>query len=94
MADPYPTCWLNGAYLPLAEARVSPLDRGFLFADGAYEVVPVHRGRPFRMRHHLERFDRSLASYASATRFARAVGDGHDELVRAARRPNCSCTCR
>jgi D-alanine transaminase len=60
MADPYPTCWLNGEYLPLAEARVSPLDRGFLFADGAYEVVPVHRGRPFRMREHLERFDRSL----------------------------------
>jgi D-alanine transaminase len=60
MADPYPTCWLNGTYLPLAEARVSPLDRGFLFADGAYEVVPVHRGRPFRMRQHLERFDRSL----------------------------------
>jgi D-alanine transaminase len=61
MADPYPTCWLNGAYLPLVEARISPLDRGFLFADGAYEVVPVHRGRPFRMREHLERFDRSLA---------------------------------
>jgi D-alanine transaminase len=60
VADPYPTCWLNGTYLPLAEARVSPLDRGFLFADGAYEVVPVHRGRPFRMREHLERFDRSL----------------------------------
>jgi D-alanine transaminase len=61
MADPYPTCWLNGTYLPLVEARISPLDRGFLFADGAYEVVPVHRGRPFRMRQHLERFDRSLA---------------------------------
>src|SRR5512133_1884284 len=60
MADPYPICWLNGAYLPLAEARISPLDRGFLFADGAYEVVPVHRGRPFRMREHLQRFDRSL----------------------------------
>jgi D-alanine transaminase len=60
MADPFPTCWLNGDFLPLAEARISPLDRGFLFADGAYEVVPVHRGRPFRMRQHLERFDRSL----------------------------------
>jgi D-alanine transaminase len=61
MADPFPTCWLNGEYLPLAAARVSPLDRGFLFGDGAYEVVPVHRGRPFRLRPHLERFDRSLA---------------------------------
>jgi D-alanine transaminase len=61
MADPVPTCWLDGAFLPLAEARVSPLDRGFLFADGVYEVVPVHRGRPFRLRQHLERLERSLA---------------------------------
>ncbi|MGI9246886.1 MAG: D-amino acid aminotransferase [Steroidobacteraceae bacterium] len=60
MADPFPTCWLNGAFLPLAEARISPLDRGFLFADGVYEVVPVHRGRPFRLRQHLERLERSL----------------------------------
>jgi D-alanine transaminase len=60
MADPYPTCWLNGEYLPLADARVSPLDRGFLFGDGVYEVVPVHRGRPFRLRQHLERLERSL----------------------------------
>jgi len=37
MATPCPTCYLNGAYLPLAEARISPLDRGFLFADGVYE---------------------------------------------------------
>ncbi|HET7201822.1 MAG TPA: D-amino acid aminotransferase [Steroidobacteraceae bacterium] len=61
MAEPFPTCWLDGRYLPLAEARVSPLDRGFLFADGVYEVVPVHRGRPFRLRQHLERLERSLA---------------------------------
>jgi D-alanine transaminase len=60
MAEPFATCWLDGAYLPLAEARVSPLDRGFLFADGVYEVVPVHRGRPFRLRQHLERLERSL----------------------------------
>ena len=53
MAAPYPTCHLNGELLPLAEARISPLDRGFLFADGVYEVVPVHRGRPFRLRDHL-----------------------------------------
>jgi D-alanine transaminase len=61
MAEPFPGCWLNGEYLPLLEARVSPLDRGFLFGDGAYEVVPVHRGRPFRLRAHLDRFERSLA---------------------------------
>ena len=61
MADPFATCWLDGAFLPIAQARVSPLDRGFLFADGVYEVVPVHRGRPFRLRQHLERLERSLA---------------------------------
>jgi D-alanine transaminase len=62
MATPFPTCYLNGAYLPLADARISPLDRGFLFADGVYEVVPVNRGRPFRLREHLRRLDDSLRS--------------------------------
>lgn len=62
MAAPYPTCYLNGELLPLAAARISPLDRGFLFADGVYEVVPVHRGRPFRLREHLARLDHSLAA--------------------------------
>jgi D-alanine transaminase len=62
MAAPYPTCYLNGSLLPLAEARISPLDRGFLFADGVYEVIPVHRGRPFRLREHLRRLDDSLAA--------------------------------
>ncbi len=62
MAAPYPLCWLDGALQPLAAARISPLDRGFLFADGVYEVIPVHRGRPFRLREHLERLARSLAA--------------------------------
>ena len=62
MAEPYPTCYLNGAFGPLADARVSPLDRGFLFADGVYEVIPVHRGRPFRLGAHLRRLDDSLAA--------------------------------
>ena len=62
MAAPYPTCYLDGELLPLAEARISPLDRGFLFADGVYEVIPVHRGRMFRLRQHLERLEDSLAA--------------------------------
>ena len=62
MAEPYPTCYLNGAFGPLDDARISPLDRGFLFADGVYEVIPVHRGRPFRLRAHLQRLDASLAA--------------------------------
>lgn len=62
MAAPYPTCYLDGELLPLADARISPLDRGFLFADGVYEVVPVHRGRPFRLRAHLQRLHDSLTA--------------------------------
>ena len=62
MAEPLPLCYLNGAYLPLAEARISPLDRGFLFADGVYEVMPVCGGRPFRFAAHTERLARSLAA--------------------------------
>ncbi|MGA2399529.1 MAG: aminotransferase class IV [Steroidobacteraceae bacterium] len=58
---PLPVCYLNGEYLPLAEARVSPLDRAFLFGDAVYEVVPVYAGRPFRLREHLDRLVRSLA---------------------------------
>ncbi len=62
MADPLPLCYLNGAYLPLSEARISPLDRGFLYADGVYEVMPVYGGRPFRFGAHQERLGRSLAA--------------------------------
>ncbi len=60
MSVPLPICHLNGQYLPLSEARVSPLDRAFLFGDGVYEVVPVFGGRPFRLRQHLDRLARSL----------------------------------
>ncbi|HEX3846520.1 MAG TPA: aminotransferase class IV [Steroidobacteraceae bacterium] len=56
-----PICYLNGDYLPLTEARVSPLDRAFLFADAVYEVVMVAGARPFRLRQHLDRLQRSLA---------------------------------
>ena len=62
MSGPLPVCYLNGTYLPLAEARVSPLDRAFLFGDAVYEVIPVYGGRPFRLREHLDRLNRSLAA--------------------------------
>jgi D-alanine transaminase len=61
MAEPLPVCYLNGVYLPLVEARISPLDRGFLYADAVYEVMPVYGGRPFRFAAHAERLSRSLA---------------------------------
>jgi D-alanine transaminase len=58
---PLPLVWLDGKLLPLAEARISPLDRGFLFGDGAYEVLPVYDGRAYRFEAHMARLDRSLA---------------------------------
>ncbi|MGO3741649.1 D-amino acid aminotransferase [Kerstersia sp.] len=54
--------YLNGAYLPVGEAKISVLDRGFIFGDGIYEVVPAYHGRPFRMDEHLARLERSLAA--------------------------------
>ncbi|MBK1734021.1 D-amino acid aminotransferase [Halorhodospira abdelmalekii] len=53
-------CYLNGGFVPLAEARLSPLDRGFLFGDGVYEVIPVYAGTPFRLADHLQRLRHSL----------------------------------
>jgi D-alanine transaminase len=60
VAEPLPWCHLDGAILPLRDARISPLDRGFLYADAVYEVVPVYGGRPFRFAEHLARLERSL----------------------------------
>lgn len=57
---PLPVCYLNGDYTPLAQARISPLDRGFLFGDSVYEVLPVFDGRMFRFREHFDRLARSL----------------------------------
>ena len=65
-------CYLNGEYLPLAEARVSVLDRGFIFGDGIYEVVPVYHRQPFRFEPHLARFERSTREIRLANPFDRA----------------------
>src|SRR2546430_13123477 len=66
MAEPLPLCYLNGAYLPLTEARISPLDRGFLYADAVYELMPVYGGRAFRFAAHAQRLTRSLAGIGMA----------------------------
>ncbi|WP_374326149.1 D-amino acid aminotransferase [Azonexus sp.] len=58
VADPV---YLNGQFLPLAQAGVSPLDRGFLYGDGVYEVIPVYSRRPFRIAEHLARLQATLA---------------------------------
>ena len=54
-------CYLNGEFSTLRDAKVSVMDRGFIFGDGVYEVVPVYAGRPFRFAQHLARLDRSLS---------------------------------
>ena len=51
---------LNGRFLPLADAKISVLDRGFIYGDGVYEVIPVYRRKPFRMAQHLARLQYSL----------------------------------
>jgi D-alanine transaminase len=62
MMNANPTVFLNGEFLPLDEARVPVLDRGFIFGDGIYEVVPSYGGRLFRWPQHLARLKRSLAA--------------------------------
>jgi D-alanine transaminase len=54
------TVYLNGQYLPLDEAKISVLDRGFLFGDGVYEVIPSYSGHLFHFQEHLERLENSL----------------------------------
>jgi len=54
------TVYLNGAYVPAAEAKVSALDRGFIFGDGVYEVIPAYGGKLFRLDDHLQRLENSM----------------------------------
>ncbi|MGB6105323.1 MAG: D-amino acid aminotransferase [Pusillimonas sp.] len=54
--------YLNGDYVRLGDAKISVLDRGFIFGDGIYDVVPAYNGKPFRMDGHLARLERSLAA--------------------------------
>ena len=54
------TVYLNGLFLPISEAKVSVLDRGFIYGDGVYELVPVYAREPYRLRQHLARLQRSL----------------------------------
>ncbi|MGH8687792.1 MAG: D-amino acid aminotransferase [Burkholderiales bacterium] len=54
--------FLNGSFLPLEQAKVPVLDRGFIFGDGVYELIPVYSRAPFRMEEHLARLERSLGA--------------------------------
>ena len=55
-----PIAHFNGKLMPLDEIRISPLDRGFIFGDGVYEVIPVYDGVPLHAREHFERLQRSM----------------------------------
>jgi D-alanine transaminase len=82
VGEPLPVCYLNGDYLPLRDARISPLDRGFLYADGAYEVTPVYGNRPFRFAAHHDRLTRSLRELRMDDPLARdAWRDLYRELI-------------
>lgn len=83
---------LNGAFMPLAEARVPVLDRGFIFGDGVYEVIPVYSRHPFRLVEHLRRLQNSLdgirlANPHSDTEWSQLVrdmierNDGDDQSI-------------
>ena len=65
-------CYLNGEFGTLRDAKVSVMDRGFIFGDGVYEVVPVYAGRPFRFAHHMARLDRSLSELRIANPMSHA----------------------
>jgi len=54
------TVYLNGKFMPVAEATIPVLDRGFIFGDGVYEVIPVYSKRAFRLAEHLKRLQSSL----------------------------------
>ena len=54
--------FLNGKWLPLAQANISPLDRGFLFGDGCYEIIPIYHKKIFRLDDHIRRLNYSLQS--------------------------------
>jgi D-alanine transaminase len=64
--------FLNGQFVALEDAKVSVLDRGFIFGDGVYEVVPVYSRVPFRLDEHLARLERSLAETRIRNPYARA----------------------
>ncbi|WP_456374538.1 D-amino acid aminotransferase [Thiolapillus sp.] len=59
--------YLNGEYIAEDQARVSVMDRGFLFGDGVYEVIPAYAGLPFRLEEHLQRLNQSLAAIHMAS---------------------------
>jgi D-alanine transaminase len=69
--------FLNGKLVPLEQANVSVLDRGFIFGDGVYELVPVYSRVPFRLDEHLTRLERSLGEAKIRNPYSRAQWRSH-----------------
>ena len=65
-------CYLNGEFTTLPNAKISVMDRGFIFGDGVYEVVPVYAGKLFRFEQHMARLERSLKELRIHNPFTRA----------------------
>src|SRR5512141_3436140 len=72
--------YLNGEWMPIEQARVPVLDRGFILGDGVYEVIPSYSGHPFRLREHLLRLQSSLDGVRIVNPYSL---ERWDELVRA-----------
>ncbi|MCI2807744.1 D-amino acid aminotransferase [Eoetvoesiella caeni] len=83
--------YLNGEFVRLGDAKISVLDRGFIFGDSIYDVVPVYNGKPFRMEGHLARLERSLKSIGIQTGMQRAQWESlvRDMLARNTLPGNC-----
>jgi D-alanine transaminase len=82
--------YLNGSFLPLNEAKISVMDRGFLFGDGVYEVIPVYGSKPLRLAEHLARLENSLAGIRMhpplnhdewSNVFRRLIQGDHDQSI-------------
>lgn len=71
MTLPAFNAYLNGRYAPLDTLTISPMDRGFLFGDGVYEMIPVYNRRAFRLDEHLDRLDANLAAIGIANPHSR-----------------------
>jgi D-alanine transaminase len=74
------SAYLNGKFLPLADAKVSALDRGFVFGDGVYELIPVYSKKPFRLDEHLRRLQGSLDGIRLAN--PHETGAWHELILR------------
>ena len=82
--SPIKRVYLNGAFVAPEAAQVSVFDRGFVFGDGVYEVIPVYGGRAFRLKHHLLRLEASLAAIGLGNPLAHTQWQTiFEELIRA-----------